>query len=98
MYSIFIFLLSTLAVWRIGHMILDENGPFNVFGKLANYTDKLKYKDGGLKQLLNCFYCMSVYLSIPFSIYLANNVLEFFIYVLAMSALSIFLFEWFDEK
>jgi len=55
MYSIFIFLLSTLAIWRIGHMILDENGPFNIFGKLANYTDKLKYKDGGLKQPVSLY-------------------------------------------
>jgi len=98
MYSIFIFLLSTLAVWRIGHMILDENGPFNIFGKLANYTDKLKYKDGGLKQLSTCFYCMSIYLSVPFSIYLANNVVEFIIYVLSMSALAIILYEWFEER
>lgn len=95
---IFYFILSCLAVFRITYMIINENGPYNIFGKLSYYIKSKRYKDGGIVQLFTCFYCLSIYISIPFSILLSNSILEFILYTLSLSTVSIFLYEWFESK
>lgn len=88
-------IISLLAVWRLGHMIQVESGPANMFGWLRN---KLKWdqndhaRDGSLAELGQCFLCLSVWLSIPFAVWLAgDNWLAIIPLTLAISAAAIIL-------
>lgn len=86
-------LLSSFAVFRLSYMIINESGPLNVFGKTRNYIVKrFKSKDGGIRDLFSCIYCLSVYISIIPSIYVANNILELLVYTLSISALTIIIY------
>lgn len=69
-----------MAVWRLSHLLSEENGPFNLSYKLRKAAGV-----GFLGSLLSCFYCCSVWVSAPFAIYLGNNWEEKFILWLAIS-------------
>lgn len=96
--NIALFILSSLAVWRITHMFLEEAGPFNIFGKIEQKLYKMKHKDGGIRNLLTCFYCLSIYISLPFSIYLSKNIFEFIVFTLSLSTISIFIESLMDKN
>ncbi len=52
--------LGILAVWRITHLLHAEDGPWNVLGKF-----RLRLGAGVLGQMLDCFYCASVWIALP---------------------------------
>lgn len=61
-----------LAVWRLGHLLAEENGPSHVMLKMRkrigiNHDEDGKPTDwpetGGLAEWLMCPYCRSVLLS-----------------------------------
>lgn len=80
------FLISSLAVWRITHMLLEENGPWELFKRVQNWSDSRN--PNVLKEMLQCFYCTSVWVSLPFAIYLGANFIEYIIYTMALSAVA----------
>jgi hypothetical protein len=53
--------LCTLAIWRLGHFITAEDGPWNV---VVRVRALLGTSMPG--RAMDCFYCMSLWLSIPF--------------------------------
>jgi hypothetical protein len=67
-------LLSVLAVWRITYLICQEEGPLGVCSRLRRMAGK-----GFWGELLHCFYCLSVWVSLPFAIYLPGRWLQKFI-------------------
>ncbi len=76
----FQFLLSVLAVWRISHLFSAEDGPWNVI-----YAIRKKAGAGFFGNLLDCFYCLSIWIALPFGIWLGNNWWEKILYWLALS-------------
>ena len=56
-----IFLLASLAAFRLTVLIVDEEGPFNCFGGLRTLIRKTP-----LSGLADCGYCMSVWVCAPF--------------------------------
>lgn len=55
------FLLG-LAGWRIGHMLVEEDGPALLFQRLREWAGvKPGLVSGFLPTLFNCIYCMSVW-------------------------------------
>jgi len=54
--------LEILGVWRVTHMLHAEDGPWNL---LVRFRQRLG--DGLLGQLLDCFYCLSIWISAPFA-------------------------------
>lgn len=79
------FLVYTLAIWRITSFLTVETGPYSIFYKLRTYLeDRIK--------TLECFWCTSVYVSLPFAILLTDG-LNIVIYTLALSALAIIINE-----
>ena len=62
------FLLSVLAIWRITHLIGKEDGPFDIIFLLRR-----KAGMGFFGTLLDCFYCLSIWISLPFGIWLGNT-------------------------
>lgn len=52
--------LGTLCVWRITHLLNAEDGPWDVFVHLRRAAG-----EGFWGQLLDCFYCLSLWISAP---------------------------------
>ena len=64
----FEFILATLAVWRFTHLIAAEDGPFNLIARVRR-----KAGQGFWGTLLDCFYCLSVWIAIPFAITMGGS-------------------------
>ena len=67
-------LIAVLAVWRATHLLWGEDGPFELFLSLRNLAGR-----GFLGELLDCFYCLSLGIAIPFAWLMGNSWLERFV-------------------
>ena len=56
-------LIDVLVLWRVAHMLNVEAGPFDVFTRLRRVAGA-----GVFGQMLDCFYCLSVWLAVPLGI------------------------------
>ena len=61
-------LLAVLAVWRVTHLLVAEDGPWDALAHLRRGAAKL-----GLGRLVSCFYCASVWVAIPFALLLTRE-------------------------
>lgn len=55
-------LLGILGVWRITHLLHAEDGPWNLLVRLRRLLGT-----GFFGQLLDCFYCLSLWIAVPFA-------------------------------
>ena len=55
------FLVSSLAVWRITHLLAEEDGPWDSIVKLR---EKIRWR--WLGSALDCFYCLSVWIAVVY--------------------------------
>lgn len=79
----FHFIIATLAVWRITHLISKEDGPFDLVFKLRKQLGQ-----GFFGSLLDCFYCLSLWIAIPFGIWVGISTIEKIICGIAISGLA----------
>ncbi|MCE7923979.1 MAG: hypothetical protein DYG98_13055 [Haliscomenobacteraceae bacterium CHB4] len=86
------FVLGVFSVWRITHLFSVEDGPWDVFLRLRRSLG-----NGFWGQLTGCFYCLSVWVSLPFALVLGESYLEKFMLCWAMSGAAILL-QRFSEK
>lgn len=61
-------LLATLAAWRVTHLIVAEEGPWNVFVHLRRAAAAVR-----LEKLAGCFYCASIWIAVPFAMLIAKD-------------------------
>ncbi len=54
------FLVGVLAVWRVTHLLWAEDGPGDVFVRFRRLAGH-----GFFGRLLDCFYCLSLWVAIP---------------------------------
>lgn len=78
--------LSVLAIWRLTHLLSLEEGPWAVFLSLRRIVGQ-----GFWGQLLNCFYCLSVWIAAPFALLLPASWVQRVIAWWAMSGAAILL-------
>jgi hypothetical protein len=81
------FILCALAVWRLTHLLAREDGPFDVVVKLRQALG-----DWTLGALMDCFYCLSLWLAMPFVPVLTKTPLPAIIIWLALSGVASLLF------
>jgi hypothetical protein len=62
------FVLATLATWRVTHLLAEEDGPADVVVHLRRRAGHSWFGD-----LLDCFYCLSVWVAVPFSVGLSSR-------------------------
>lgn len=79
-------LVGTLGVWRITHLLSAEDGPWNLTVRLRR-----KAGNGFLGELLDCFYCLSLWVALPFAFFIGEARWEQFCLWLAFSAGAILL-------
>jgi hypothetical protein len=76
----FSFVLVVLATWRLTRLLAFEDGPGDV---IANLRQRLG--DGFLGKLMDCFYCLSLWIAVPMSWLLINKWSEWPLFWLALS-------------
>ncbi len=79
-------LLAILATWRLTHLIAHEDGPFDLIVRL-----RVRAGTRWLGTLMDCPYCLSLWLAMPFALLLADTVLAWLIAWLAISAGAVLL-------
>ena len=84
MHYSFRFLLAALAVWRLTHLLSKEDGPWDSMVRLRRALD-----DGFFGAMLSCFYCLSIWIALPFSFFLNGTIVERIIVWLALSGAAI---------
>lgn len=62
------FALASLAVWRLTHLLAEEDGPADVVFRLRGSAGA-----GRVGGLMDCFYCLSVWVAAPFSLVVARR-------------------------
>ena len=87
------FILCTFAVWRLSHLLSQEDGAFDLIFKLRK-----RLGQGFFGSLLDCFYCLSVWMAIPFAWLISHNWTEGIVAWLALSGAASFLFKLTDFK
>jgi hypothetical protein len=78
--------LSMLAIWRITHFLSAEDGPWDAVVRLRKSVG-----DGFWGELLDCFYCLSLWIAMPFAYWLGQDWKETLVLWPALSAGSILL-------
>lgn len=78
--------LGILAVWRITHLLNSEDGPREI---LARFRQVLG--NGFWGELLDCFYCLSLWIAAPFAWWLGEDWKERLLLWPALSGASILL-------
>jgi hypothetical protein len=65
------FPIAVLGVWRITHLLVAEDGPADILVKL-----RAALGNGFWGTLLDCFYCASLWVALPFAFTLGASWLE----------------------
>ena len=73
--------LGILAVWRITSLVGSEDGPWDLFANLRSSAG-----DGFFAKGLGCFYCLSLWVAIPFGLMIGETWTERLLLWLALSA------------
>jgi len=82
MHYAFRFVLAVLAVWRLTHLLAKEDGPWQIFARMRRSF---------LEPLLSCFYCLSIWVAVPFVWFTGGSTLEKAVTWLALSGAAILL-------
>jgi len=78
--------LGALAVWRITHLLANEDGPWDLILRLRKAVGS-----GFWGKLMDCFYCVSVWVALPFAYVLADGWREGLLLWPALSGAAILL-------
>ena len=74
------FVLAVLATWRITHLLASEDGPWDLVVRLRA---RLGRSFAG--SLMDCFYCLSVWVAAPMAFFVSRNPMELVVTWLALS-------------
>ncbi|MDD5723568.1 MAG: DUF1360 domain-containing protein [Syntrophales bacterium] len=83
---LFDLILGSLCVWRITHLLQAEDGPWRMSVRLRRAMGS-----GFWGELLDCFNCLSLWISAPFAVIMGSGVVEKIFFWLALSAGAILL-------
>lgn len=64
-------ILGVLCVWRITHLVHAEDGPWFLLYRLRRTLGA-----GFWRELLDCFYCLSLWLSLPVALLIGEGAVE----------------------
>jgi hypothetical protein len=79
-------LLGVLAVWRLTYLLHAEDGPWGLARRLRGAAG-----GGFWRRLLDCFYCLSLWVAAPFAAFLGSGATERLLLWPALSAGAILL-------
>ena len=74
------FILAVLVTWRVTHLFALEDGPAEVVVWLRR-----RLGNGWMGHLMDCFYCLSLWVAAPVALLVAHGPLHWAMDVLALS-------------
>ena len=74
------FVLSVFTVWRLTHLLSKEDGPWDMIYRICKAAGARFFGN-----LLDCFYCLSIWMALPFGPWLGSGWWEKILYWLALS-------------
>ena len=72
--------LAVLATWRITHLLALEDGPWDVIARI-----RMRLGNGFWGRLLDCFYCVSLWVAAPIAAFVRPPLIEWPLWWLACS-------------
>lgn len=60
--------IGVLAVWRVTYLLHAEDGPWQLSARLRRVAGS-----GFLGRLLDCFYCLSIWIAVPAALVMAQD-------------------------
>jgi hypothetical protein len=79
-------ILGVLSVWRVTHLFVAEDGPWNLLARLRQ-----RASEGFFASLLDCFYCFSLWTAAPVAWLIGQGIKERLLLWLALSGGAIVL-------
>ncbi len=76
-------LIGSFAVWRLTHLLHAEDGPWDA---VAKWRERLA--GGPLARMVACFYCLSMWVALPFALWIADVAAQWPVALAAWPALS----------
>lgn len=74
------FALASLATWRLSHLLAEEDGPGEIVIRIRGVLG-----DALLGSLVDCFYCLTIWIAAPLAARLVRRPREFPVAWLAVS-------------
>lgn len=74
------FVLGVLVTWRITHLLVNEDGPADLFVRFRAILG-----DGIMGKLMDCFHCLSIWVAAPVALYVGEKPLDLLLTWLALS-------------
>ena len=84
--EIYWLVVGVLAVWRLTHLLVAEDGPMHLAASL-----RLRVGAGFFAELLSCFYCCSLWIALPLALLVGGGWVERLLVWPALSAGAILL-------
>jgi len=72
--------LAVLATWRVTHLLASEDGPADLVVRV-----RARLGDGFLGRLMDCFYCLSLWVAAPLAFLVGGRPSDWVITWLALS-------------
>ena len=72
--------LAVLACWRVSHLLAREDGPWDAVARLRAAAG-----GGMLGKMMDCFYCLSVWVAAPLACFVSPRWIERVVAWLAVS-------------
>jgi len=73
------FAVAVLATWRVAHLVAREDGPGEALVSLRRRVPR------GIGRMLDCIYCLSLWVSAPAALWMTRDPLDWFVTTLAIS-------------
>ena len=80
------FVIGILIVWRLTHLLQAEDGPWDLVVRLRKFAG-----DGFWGALMDCFYCLSVWVAVPVALIIGGTAIERLLLWPALSGAAILL-------
>jgi hypothetical protein len=74
------FAVAVFATWRVTHLLASEDGPADL---IAKFRVRLGQTQAG--QLMDCFQCLSLWISAPAALFLVRHFIDWLLVWLALS-------------
>jgi hypothetical protein len=75
-----LFVLAVLATWRVTHLLAHEDGPADLIARFRALLG-----DSVAAKLMDCFYCLSLWIAAPAALLVSRRPLEWLFAWLALS-------------
>jgi Protein of unknown function (DUF1360) len=80
------FVLASLAVWRVTHLFVSEDGPGDIIVRL-----RARLGDSFFGKLMDCFACLSLWIAFPCTFLVSRQIVDFILIWFAISGAALLL-------